>query len=323
MPVVPLNSDEEAKRLYKRAFGLVEVRRFAEARPVLEECLQLNPGLQVGIPARQELARVLYELGDRDGSLRLRFAVKALAPDRHANFWKLAQLLAELGRPDEALAEAERADRIEPRPHYRQLVEHLCGVVGQPARDRTPVGYVFLSWTTGTPRDNAATQAIIRALTAYDIGFFDYTKYPVDSSTDRSPEIDANLNTHVAKSDCSIEIVTCEIIMRQGGEVSDWVRRERDLLCEHGRPRLFACLDMQYLFAEAHEGEDKIIRMNMSDGRMGFRGDEPDEFRDDSYYRSLAFAEKCLRLARLLRAALLSGDWRHLRGANEFTRKPE
>jgi len=122
----PSPAEDEVEKLYRRAFDLVEKRQFAAARPILEQCLLHDLDSSYAAPVRQELARVLQELGDTQGAVRLRMEVKRLAPDRHANLWKLAQLLAELGRDDEALPEALQAARLEPtNPRYRELVAEL------------------------------------------------------------------------------------------------------------------------------------------------------------------------------------------------------
>lgn len=75
--------------------------------------------------------------------MNLRYDLKRLAPDRHANLWKLAQLLDELGRLEDALREARAAVRIVPNNRaYRDtltLIERkLSNSAGQavtPLRD--------------------------------------------------------------------------------------------------------------------------------------------------------------------------------------------
>lgn len=105
---------ERIESLYRTAYDLADKDRFAEAKEVLEECLSLGSHPAVDVPARQELARALRELGDLRGALELRRNIKRMAPDRHANLWKLADLLAEMGHLDEALAEAQAALQCQP-----------------------------------------------------------------------------------------------------------------------------------------------------------------------------------------------------------------
>jgi tetratricopeptide (TPR) repeat protein len=118
--------DEQLGALFKRGYALVDKGRFAEAKPIFEACLWFGPHPQYDVAIRQELARVLRELGDLEGALALRLDAKSLQPDRHANLWKLADLLCEMGRYGEALKEAEAAMRFAPdHPHYQQTYAHI------------------------------------------------------------------------------------------------------------------------------------------------------------------------------------------------------
>lgn len=108
------NIHERRVALYQQAYDLVDKGWFAQAQPILEECLALGSDPSLDVPVRQELARVRRELGDLQGALDLRYEVKRLAPDRHANLCMLAQLLDELGRIEEAAEEARAAVRLVP-----------------------------------------------------------------------------------------------------------------------------------------------------------------------------------------------------------------
>jgi tetratricopeptide (TPR) repeat protein len=76
--------DEQLGALFKRGYALVDKGRFAEAKPIFEACLWFGPHPQYDVAIRQELARVLRELGDLEGALALRLDAKSLQPDRHA-----------------------------------------------------------------------------------------------------------------------------------------------------------------------------------------------------------------------------------------------
>lgn len=145
-------SKRDAEVLYREAYGLIEQERYGDAMPILQECIRLSPPLKIGIPARQELARVLQEMGDLDGALRLRYEVKSLMPDRDANLWKLAQLLMIKGQYDAALMEAKDALRLAPqKPRYRELVAQLESL-GPRSSSATP------SWSGLAPSEKREAQ---------------------------------------------------------------------------------------------------------------------------------------------------------------------
>ena len=136
--------------LYRKAYDLIERERFVEAKDLLEECLGLGSNPAVDAAARQELARVRRELGDLNGALTLRLEVKQIAPDRHANLWKLADLLAEMGRLEEALAEVTAALEYDPahlgymatHARIKKLLRGVGVVYWHVSRNYIPYGYI-------------------------------------------------------------------------------------------------------------------------------------------------------------------------------------
>lgn len=176
-------------------------------------------------------------------------------------------------------------------------------------------GYVFLSWTTNHPRDRVAMGAIKQSLLKCDIGYFDYTKYPVDDSKDQSKIIQSTVREHISRCHCSIELMTSEILG------APWVEFEREEIHAHGCIRIFACLQEEYMLARSTRYEDKIVRVNLSDGRVGVHADSIDRvYYDTAAFGSSTFFQKCLRLALHIKTALRTNDWNPLRNDREFSR---
>jgi len=114
---------EIAGDLYARAYEAVALGQYAEARTLLEKCLDDNPDHTL---ARKELAVVLEKLGNGRGALHQRKEVKRLAPSDTVNRMKLAQLLAGCGARGEALREARELLAQQPNnPPYRELEARL------------------------------------------------------------------------------------------------------------------------------------------------------------------------------------------------------
>lgn len=146
--------------LYRKAYDLVERDRFIEAKGLLEECLSLGSNPAVDVAARQELARVLRALGDLHGALELRREVKAIAPDRHANLWKLAELLAEMGSLEEALTEVTAALEYEPAHQaYKATQARIKHLLGSSLVFRTHVDRK-LGFEVGIPEHWAITNGL-------------------------------------------------------------------------------------------------------------------------------------------------------------------
>jgi len=155
------------------------------------------------------------------------------------------------------------------------------------------------------------------ALDQYHVRYFDYTRFQVDSSRDQSDAIRALLDEKVRESVCSIEIISGEILF------SDWVRVERQYLRDHKKPRLFACIDEHYMLAVANrpEVEVRIIRLNLSDGRLGIHTPTYEsDYRRVGYFRSVEYRAAILKLARLVRRAIVTKSWTPLRDDDEFSR---
>jgi len=109
--------------LYARAYEAVSMGQHAEARTLLEKCLQGNPA---HILAQKELAVVLEKLGDMKGALHHRMEVKRLAPDDIVNRAKLAELLAGSGRRGEALQDVRELLKKTPNhPKFQELEDKL------------------------------------------------------------------------------------------------------------------------------------------------------------------------------------------------------
>lgn len=178
---------------------------------------------------------------------------------------------------------------------------------------RKRLGYVFLSWTLRNPRDCAAMQVIKSALDRYRINYFDYTKNQIDDSTDKSDEISAKLVDEIRRCDCSIEIISAEILGH------DWVQHERRLMRNANKYRYFACLDSVYLKMTSDD-ESRISRLDFSDGRTGVLDVAKEwetnfsSMRDATFFATPEFDAICDGFVRNLKRKILQG--KHLTSAS-------
>jgi len=170
-----------------------------------------------------------------------------------------------------------------------------------------PVGYVFLSWTIRNPRDNAAMRPIIYALKKLNVEFYDYTRFQVDDSNDRSEEIGRLLETAIANCDLSIEIISQDILFHE------WVQHERAILRKSKKNRVFLCIDWGFLFCVGKNEED-ITRLNFSDGRFGGNAIEDlARYSNVRYFEGRKYQLKCLFLVAVIRFSIVTGRWGFLR----------
>ena len=109
--------------LYARAYEAVAMGHYAEARPLLEECIRDRPD---HVLAHKELTVVLEKMGDIRGTLRHRREVKRLAPGDIVNRANLVKLLAGSGKRGEALRETREFLAIAPtNPIFQELEKKL------------------------------------------------------------------------------------------------------------------------------------------------------------------------------------------------------
>lgn len=106
--------------LYARAYEAVAMGHYAEARPLLEECIRDRPD---HVLAHKELAVVLEKLGDIRGALRHRREVKRLDLADIVNRVKLVELLAGSGKRGEALRETREFLAVAPNNPILQDLE--------------------------------------------------------------------------------------------------------------------------------------------------------------------------------------------------------
>jgi tetratricopeptide (TPR) repeat protein len=109
--------------LYARAYEAVAMGHYAEARPLLEECIRDRPD---HVLAHKELAVVLEKLGDIRGAFRHRREVRRLNPADIVNRVKLVELLAGSGKRGEALRETREILTMSPtNPVFQELEQKL------------------------------------------------------------------------------------------------------------------------------------------------------------------------------------------------------
>lgn len=139
--------NQEAKKLYREAYSVVNELRILEAedvfadhrqpttldlvggkayekaRRILEECVSLDPNF---VLAHKELALVLRKLGENEEAIRHRRIVKRLSPDDIVNRYNLAKVLNDTRQYREALQEAEELAELQPNDvRILRLLENL------------------------------------------------------------------------------------------------------------------------------------------------------------------------------------------------------
>ncbi len=159
------------------------------------------------------------------------------------------------------------------------------------------VGYVFLSWSVSTPREQTAMLGVKDGLDYFGIKYYDFTEHRVDSSRDESDKIEAGICEAVNQSICSIELTSSEF---QG----PWIDFERrQLRKKENIVRIILHLDKE--IGVYSNDEFRILRLDFSDGRhrAHLTGDQAwqDRASDAGYYQSQDYFSKCYALGRLVR----------------------
>ena len=102
----------------------------ARARDALVRAVRLAPGFA---PAHFNLSHVLETLGETDAAVRELRTTLDLQPDATGVATRLAQLLTMQGKPDDAVADLERAARRGSREAADLLRRRAAGMAGSPA----------------------------------------------------------------------------------------------------------------------------------------------------------------------------------------------
>jgi Tfp pilus assembly protein PilF len=87
----------------------IQLNQPADARPVLEKAVQLDPAQPL---AHLDLGILMSDAGDNDEALRELTLAEKLNPNDVNVHWRLARLYRSMGKKDEAKAEFDKASTL-------------------------------------------------------------------------------------------------------------------------------------------------------------------------------------------------------------------
>jgi tetratricopeptide (TPR) repeat protein len=103
------NDPEHVQSLVYLGDTLVQLNQAAEARPVLEKAVRLDPAQPL---AHLDLGILLSDAGDNDGALRELMLAEKLNPNDVNVHWRLGRLYRALGKKEEARTEFDKASTL-------------------------------------------------------------------------------------------------------------------------------------------------------------------------------------------------------------------
>ncbi len=170
---------------------------------------------------------------------------------------------------------------------------------------KTPLGYVFFSWSVNFPRDLEVSTGIKIALDWFNIEYFDFCGNE-DLLYMTESQAEARIAKEVAKSQVCIEIVSSE------NASSRWIQFERHLISKKDNIwRILVCLEWEkaHFFQMPEKQESRSTRIDISNGRHSVISTKNfeqlvTEAGETSYYSSPSYYFQCYEIAALARRLL-------------------
>ncbi len=103
------NDPQHVQSLVYLGDSKIQLNQPAEAKPILEKAVQLDPAQPL---AHLDLGILLSDAGDNEGALRELTLAEKLNPNDVNVHWRLGRLYRTMGRTDEAKAELEKASKL-------------------------------------------------------------------------------------------------------------------------------------------------------------------------------------------------------------------